>query len=1208
LQGALSASLIFGQFYLALIGWPVLKGYFCLKGLLTGSAIDAPLAMALDASSGDPFIIQDGDVITLAFRKLELDRGDESGGAPADSPGPTGWGDEEGELHILLLARVGPVKDTHPCREGSFGLFGPFVHSSAVTAWPQPLLGASLTGAPEETGFEGNYRTLLELTDEVINGQGIHYDLSHVAIRLTRTFDEVVILTMSLLMSLPKVIGSLPPETRASGLPFKAAPLSLWLTLVTANVQTLDEDAAKGLLGRDLNLRLIEEWEDSVGDLCWEKGQGSLSRIDFILIPKTWRVGAGSSKVLYDVDFGQAGIDHFPASLEATAILTAKAFRGPKSPRIDVDRLQSPEHAGFVQAICQTAPAVPWHVDAHTHYDLFARHLVDNLALAFPAARSAKRKTFFSDGTWFDLLGLLGLSEEAFNGVAFFPLLTSCEVRAIQGDKKDFTHATAVTAAASSSKLEDGSIARDPEEAEARWIRHFSSIEAELDLTDYDIEASDILTRTQIEASIDNVIATLGLDPSVAPRLRAYVRDQSLIQAAGAPLVLSRMIEETNCDTWFAHGAFEGTATVRAGTRPGDNLADMIFSFLFAELLKNLRSRFASEGLSSSLPWDDKWLCAGPEIVSADTAGPDSVRPVDVTWMDDLALLVEDPRPSVLLDKITRVATATLDECMKATLVPNLAAGKTECVAAFYGPGSKKVATETFRGSDPSLPLQSDIWPDARLRLVSTYKHVGGLIQAGGGTSKEVRSRIGAAWAAFRHHRRQVFSSPVVHTKDKAVLFSAVVESTLFYGVGAWPAHESAATLKFQGALVGMARLMLRPRFPYPVARHLSGLYALACARILPAEVAISLERLRHFRLVASKGCADLWALLHAERSWLCQAQLALRWAGELRNRAGLGDPDVADWDTSVTIARTDARAWKRIVKQTKVVAGLVALWNAEVQQYHGLIFRQLRLAGAYLDDVVSEQATSEICAQCGQVFPDKRSWSHHAFKVHGRVREERLLVNGQQCPVCLRAVVAPTPGVGSRKFADGSKSQLPTVQAAGPVSQWSTGQALFEELRPSEEVLAALEDLWCHGQLTCCTYADVLEAYRKAFCCCCLQLSRLKATAQEWHKQLQAVLSEDEEWPLQWCGWHSSVSALLLRVSWAEWLVPDPVSPLFAVSTFRDASIQLPWLLFDHVALPLPVAGLPIGRVVAAEDPGVGYTTYAFCPTLPEVPSVWPP
>ncbi|CAE7944477.1 unnamed protein product [Symbiodinium sp. KB8] len=1262
----------------------------------------------------------------------------------------------------------------------------------------------------------------------------------------------------------------------------------------------------------DLNLRLSESWADRIGDLCWEEGasppepffkmmlnhglwapstftachrglshtwvspgQGTSSRIDFVLVPTTWNVDHGSSRVLYEVDFGQAGLDHFAVYLEISAILDVSCYKGRRPPRIDVSRLHEPANANIVQAICKTVPVVPWDVDAHTHYELFSRHLVEHLALAFPTGQASKRKSFFSDCTWsfrqqrvslrkiahrasawianyevriawvawscagpMSWAGLLSLADllrsvaDLSRSVGDLRRLKPLLRRSIQGDKRSFTQEAARAAGTCSSKdtfrklrtligppkrkvkgsraipavkLEDGSIATDLETAEARWIRHFSSIEAgapetpesivascfarqqEWDLADYDVGAEEILTRAQIEdglrastpgkaagkdrvpadllracpsglsrslypivlkfamrlqepvqwkggdlhavwtrkgspldcesyrailvsssvgkavhgalrtqcgrhfenaamplqvggragfpvqfvlqaarlwqercrakkvscavifldlkeafhrvaralvhggrpdeTSIKNVIATLGLAAEVGPRLQAYVREQSLIRSAGGPAVLSSMVEESNCDTWFAHGALEGTAIVKAGTRPGDNLADLIFSFLFAELLAVLRKRFSETGLSSALPWNEAWLRAGP-AASAESGPADVVRPVDATWMDDLALLIEDPHPDKLLDKVVEVATATLDECMKATLVPNLTEGKTECVLALCGPGSKKLATQVFRGSSPDLPLQSDIWPEARLRLVSTYKHVGGLVQAGGGTAKEVRSRIGAAWAAFRQHRRQVFSSPLVQTRDKAVLFSSVVESTLFYGVGAWPAHNEAATGKFQGALIGMARLMLRPRFSYAQARHLSGLYALACARTMPAELTIALERLRHFRLVVSKGCAEFWALLHAEQSWLQQAQQALTWASELRTRAGLKGPDLSEWDTAADIARHDAGRWKGLVKQTKIAAGLESLWTAEVQQYHGLLFRHLRLAGAYLDDVVADVIEPELCALCGQVFSDKRAWSHHAFKVHGRVREERLLVTGQQCPVCLRhyrsteklcnhlrystecksaligagVAVAPVPGVGSRKFVDGSKSQLPAVQAQGPACQWRRDQLPFEEHRPSTEVLAALEDCFCNDCGVCHTYSALLEAYRKAFSCCCLQLSRLRVTAQEWQRKLHETLTVDEEWSVRWSGWHTSVTDLIQRVSWADWLVPDPISPRFAVSTFKDASTQLPWLLYEHVRFDLPDTSGHVGQVIADKDPGFGtFLSHKDAADLPE-------
>ena len=45
-------------------------------------------------------------------------------------------------------------------------------------------------------------------------------------------------------------------------------------------------------------------------------GGMSTSRIDYILLPTDWWVPPGASSVLYHVDFGQAGLDHFAASVE----------------------------------------------------------------------------------------------------------------------------------------------------------------------------------------------------------------------------------------------------------------------------------------------------------------------------------------------------------------------------------------------------------------------------------------------------------------------------------------------------------------------------------------------------------------------------------------------------------------------------------------------------------------------------------------------------------------------------------------------------------------------------------------------------------------------------------------------------------------------------------------------------------------------------
>ena len=231
----------------------------------------------------------------------------------------------------------------------------------------------------------------------------------------------------------------------------------------------------------------------------------------------------------------------------------------------------------------------------------------------------------------------------------------------------------------------------------------------------------------------------------------------------------------------------------------------------------------------------------------------------------------------------------------------------------------------------------------------------------------------------------------------------------------------------------------------------------------------------------------------------------------------------------------------------------------------------------------------------CGKLFADLRAWSHHAFKVHSRVREERLLVNGKQCPVCLKHYASteklcnhvryslpckaallssgnrcePQPGVGSRRFDDGTSTQLPAVQAEGPRARWTQGAETPEKHRPDDSVLCALEDLFSHADSSCCAFEQLVQSYRQAFQSVCLQTSRLVATAREWHRSLNEQLEADEDVDVRRAAWHSTIADRLLEVDWPAWIAPGADLPMPATSTFRDAITVLSWLSFELVCVP---------------------------------------
>ena len=561
-------------------------------------------------------------------------------------------------------------------------------------------------------------------------------------------------------------------------------------------------------------------------------------------------------------------------------------------------------------------------------------------------------------------------------------------------------------------------------------------------------------------------------------------------------------------------------------------------------------------------------------------------------------------------------------------MIPNLARGKTEAVMSLVGPGSRKVRKEVYTGHEPSLALHSEVWPQARLRVVSAYKHVGGIIQVGGGVAKETKARIGSAWAAFRKRRKQVFMSPIVTHEEKAILFTSLVESTLYYGVGAWPRCDEAVTAKFQGALVAMARLMLRPTFTIEQARHVGADYAMTVARILPAREAVHIERLRHLRVTITKANPELWALLHHEGSWLRDAQESIEWLKALFQAGGKDVTNISTWQAVVSTSLGRPAMWKGILRTAKRLAFLRAQWEAEKSQFLGLLLRQLRAVGAEREDDLEKKDSTQVCAVCQKAFTDLRAWSHHAFKTHGRVREERQLVAGLQCPVCLKhfpnteklcnhvrysrqckgvliaseSVVQPTPGVGHRAFDDGSARLLPAVRADGPLARWPQPQTVFEEDRPDEGVLLELESLFCTESQSIASFGELWQRVRGAFSSVCLQVSRLQATAVEWRRRLEEELGADEDCEVQWASWHGLISKRLLAVDWCSWLVPGLQGVVAPISSFRDAELVLPWLHFGGVDLTTFSAAPELRLVIGgARVDAVETWSYQDCWEHPE-------
>ena len=493
------------------------------------------------------------------------------------------------------------------------------------------------------------------------------------------------------------------------------------------------------------------------------------------------------------------------------------------------------------------------------------------------------------------------------------------------------------------------------------------------------------------DEEVAQILSAVHLPPGVMHELREHLQTTSLLAASGSPSWTSEMTCEALQHTWFRFQQGTTVTQTGIGTRPGDNLADIIFSFVFARVLHQIRQCIADHQALTELPWhpdmlDNLWEVTDPSR--------ETLTVLDSTWMDDAAFVLRHANAHSLIGNLKFAAGALLDSCLGRALLPNLDRGKTEAVVSLQGSGSRALRAQLFREDLPTIPADSRLWPDAHVRLVAQYRHLGGVIHHTGELQREVKLRTALAWQAFNKRRKQVFGSPTVARTDKVLLFDSLVLSVLLYGAGSWCSVEDKALSLLATTYHHMVASMLRPQYKVEEARHLGPARVLALAGLPSMPVLIHLARLQHLSSCVTVGIKEFWALAHAEGTWLRLARDSLCWLRELV----VPKTDCQDWDSLwphwVTMIRYRPGTWKRLLRTAQARAVRRETWQSSQQNHQGLLSRQLQIQGGLLICPPPPQWDRRYCcAPCGKVFATKQRWSVHAFKTHGRVATGRGLL-----------------------------------------------------------------------------------------------------------------------------------------------------------------------------------------------------------------------
>ncbi|CAE7868790.1 unnamed protein product, partial [Symbiodinium necroappetens] len=293
------------------------------------------------------------------------------------------------------------------------------------------------------------------------------------------------------------------------------------------------------------------------------------------------------------------------------------------------------------------------------------------------------------------------------------------------------------------------------------------------------------------------VAQLVRLPPEVMHELHVHLGQRPVLSEAGTSAWTTACMSEALVGTWFRFQGGEKVVRTDIGSRPGDNLADVCFSFIFAKVLQAVQADLQQLGILPEIPWANEML---GNIFSVGAPCAEALQPLDATWMDDASFLIASPNAGALAGAMEATGRAVVDACASRALLPNLDRGKTEFIACALGPGSRKV----------------------RVRLVPTYQHLGGFIHHDASLSRELKHRVGLAWKSFNARRMKIFGAPGIARRDKVLLYESLILTVLLYGAGTWDTLQGPELAILETAYHGMACYMLRPAFTYEQAMHMS--------------------------------------------------------------------------------------------------------------------------------------------------------------------------------------------------------------------------------------------------------------------------------------------------------------------------------------------------------------------------------------------------
>ena len=513
----------------------------------------------------------------------------------------------------------------------------------------------------------------------------------------------------------------------------------------------------------------------------------------------------------------------------------------------------------------------------------------------------------------------------------------------------------------------------------------------------------------------------------------ALLNQNPALQQAQVSGHLRSIIAEFFRATWFMVPGSNVLTHTRRGSRPGDSLADVCYTFTLAKILKPLFDQVRCQP-TTDLRWSGEH-----EPFPQHATQP--LGPVCPIWADDLAIAFAHPDAEGVLHAAREVVGGLFDVLVPAGLQPNTKAQKTELLVDFRGKG-KHTCMRNLMQNNMQIQICTK-WGSPSLRVVDSYKHLGTWITTGGRLLLDMRTKFAHAHALITKYKGPIFGNKRFPLLKKTEMFNALVLSTITFNIAAWHVLAAVEMRHFANGMLRLHRRLAQLHFGI-VAFHWTTHETFARLQLPMPEIILRVARLRYLQQLIRNGPDQLWGILQLDGTWWTLIAADLTWF-----RTTLPDflpaPSLHQWETLRTFLEGPGARWKAALKRAirSHVDYLTLQWKWT--QWHNALLDTLIQSNLYVPANGDMTKGQHVCMPCQKRFQRAAAWAVHAFKCHGRIRQARRLACGTQCVACLKHYSSTVALVNHLTY---SRHCLAATRNCGPPETVTPGLNSRAELR----------------------------------------------------------------------------------------------------------------------------------------------------------------